>query len=96
MKNWEAARSINGKNFLQFKAYITSGNKFEYHFRDGLKNAMKGNFQHVFKDATKAEELWDLNNSFFRNLGGGEISSLDELIEAATGGDLIDLIDWLK
>jgi hypothetical protein len=96
MKNWSSARSITGDTYSQFKAYITSGNKFEYYFSDGLTDALKGNFQNVFKDATKAEELWDLNSSFFRNLGEGEISSLDELIEAATDGDLIDLIDWVK
>ncbi len=96
MKNWSSARSMPANKGSQFYAYIESGHKFEYYFPDGISDAMKSNFQNIFKDATKAEELWDLNSSFFRNLGDGEITSLDKLIKAANDGKLVDLINWVK
>ncbi|MEO9511542.1 MAG: hypothetical protein ABJN84_02450 [Flavobacteriaceae bacterium] len=65
MKNWSSARSVSGSTYDQFKAYVTSGNGFEYLFSDGLSDAMKGNFQNVFKDASKATELFNANPSFF-------------------------------
>ena len=67
MKNWSSARSVSGSTYNQFKAYVKSGNVFEYHFSNGLGAAMKENFQNVFKDAAKANELFKVNPSFFRN-----------------------------
>ena len=95
MKNWSSARSISGSTYGQFKAYVTSGNGFEYYFSDGLSDAMKGNFQNVFKDASKAQELWDVNPSLFENLGFPDV---DALIGAANAGQLVNhpLLNFVK
>ncbi len=95
MKNWSSARSMPANKGSQFYAYIESGHKFEYYFPDGISDAMKSNFQNVFKDATKAQELWDVNPSFFMDLSD-DIQSVEDLIELANDGDLIDLINWVK
>jgi len=95
MKNWSQARSISGTTYNQFKAYISSGNEFVYYFSDGLQNSMKNNFQNVFKDATKAQELWNLNPAFFQGLSP-DINIVDDLIDMANDGDLIDLINFVK
>lgn len=65
MKNWSKARSISGNTYNQFKAYVTSGSKFDYYFSDGLAAPMKARFQNLFADATKVQELWNANSSFF-------------------------------
>lgn len=87
MKNWSQARSISGTTYNQFKAYVTSGNEFVYYFSDGLQSSMKNNFQNVFKDATKAQELWDLNPSFFQNKGFDDVQ---ELIMDANSNGLVN------
>ncbi|MEQ9304531.1 MAG: hypothetical protein RJQ14_11525, partial [Marinoscillum sp.] len=95
MKNWSSARSVSGSTYDQFKAYVTSGNGFEYYFSDGLSDAMKGNFQNVFKDASKAQELWDVNPSLFENLGFPDVEALSG---AANTGQLINhpLLNFVK
>ena len=95
MKNWEAARSISGKIYSQFKAYITSGNKFKYYFSEGLTDAMKGNFQNVFKDISKAQEFWDANPSFFENFGFPDVEALTG---AANAGQLVyhPILNFIK
>jgi len=70
-------------------------NSFEYYFSDGLSDAMKGNFQNVFKDAAKAKELWDANPSFFMRLSN-DITKVDDVIDMAIDGDLVNLINWVK
>jgi hypothetical protein len=95
MKNWSSARSVSGSIYDQFKAYISGGNSFEYYFSDGLSDAMKGNFQNVFKDAAKAKELWDANPSFFMRLSN-DITKVDDVIDMAIDGDLVNLINWVK
>lgn len=56
---------------------------------------MKGNFQNVFKDATKAQELWDVNPSLFENLGFPDV---DALTGAANAGQLVNhpLLNFVK
>jgi len=94
-KNWKSARSISGNTYDQFKAYISSGKQFDYYFSDGLSDAMKGNFQNVFKDASKAQELWDANPSLFENLGFPDVDALNG---AANAGQLVNhpLLNFVK
>jgi hypothetical protein len=95
MKNWSQARSISGTTYNQFKAYITSGNEFVYYFSDGLQSSMKNNFQNVFKDATKAQELWNLNPSFFQSKG---FTDVQELIGLANSNNLVNhsILNFIK
>ena len=95
MKNWTQVQSISGSTYSQFKAYISSGNKFDYYFSDGLQDGMKNSFQNAFKDSAKATELFNSNPSFFQNLSP-DISEVQDLIDLANDGDLIDLINWVK
>ncbi|MFA0964003.1 hypothetical protein AB9P05_19505 [Roseivirga sp. BDSF3-8] len=96
MKNWKEARSISGDTYKQFKAYISSGKQFDYYFTDGLSDAMKGNFENIFKDASKANELWKANPEFFRSLDRVNINTVDDIIDLADAGELVDLINWIK
>ena len=95
MKNWSAARSITGSTFSQFKAYIKSGNLFEYYFSDGLSTVMKRRFQDVFKQADKVDELWEANENFFRQAG---FQSVDEIVDAANLGQLVNnpILNFIK
>ena len=95
MKNWKQVQSISGITFSQFKAYLSSGNKFDYYFSDGLQDGMKNSFQNAFKDSAKATELFNSNPSFFQNLSP-DISEVQDLIDLANEDDLIDLINWAK
>ncbi|MCO5279356.1 MAG: HINT domain-containing protein [Saprospiraceae bacterium] len=95
MKNWSGPRSIIGTTFDQFKAHIISGKKFDYYFSDGLQQAMKSRFESLFKDSSKATELFNSNPTFFRNLSN-EINNAEDLVDLANNGDLINLINWVK
>ena len=95
MKNWSGPRSIIGTTFDQFKAHIVSGKKFEYYFSDGLQQGMKSRFESLFKDSSKATELFNSNPTFFRNLSN-EINNAEDLVDLANSGDLINLINWVK
>ncbi|MBK8080262.1 MAG: hypothetical protein IPK25_08265 [Saprospiraceae bacterium] len=95
MKNWSQPRSVSGSVYDQFKAHVSSGRQFEYHFSEGIQEGMKNSFQNVFKNIEKAEELFIANPSFFRNLSI-DIDSPDDLVQLANNGDLISLINWVK
>jgi hypothetical protein len=97
MKNWRAPRSITGDTYQQFKAYITGGNDFDYHFSNvtDMQENMKRMFQNVFKDSGKASELFDSNPDFFRNKFPG-VNSADDLIDLANADLLRNQIDWVK
>ncbi|WP_444959515.1 hypothetical protein [Microbulbifer sp. VVAC002] len=94
MKNWSSARSISGSTYEQFKAYLTGGSDFEYYFSNGLNDAMKGQFQNVFKSSSKANELFDANPEFFIRQ---DISDADMLIDLANKGLLTNhpLLDFV-
>ncbi len=65
MKNWSSAQTIPSSQGTQYYAYISSGNKFDYYFSDGIREAMKTKFQSIYKNSTKATELFNLNPSYF-------------------------------
>ncbi|WHI48001.1 hypothetical protein [Microbulbifer sp. VAAF005] len=87
MKIWDSARSISGSTYDQFEAYITGGSPFEYYFSDHISDAMKGQFQNVFKDTTKASNLFALNPGFFMS---HEIATPQMLVDLANQGQLIN------
>ncbi len=95
MKNWSAARSISADEKSQFYAHIASKKQFEYYFSDAARAGMKEKFQDIFKDATRAQKLWDANPDFFKGLSN-EIKIVDDLIDMANEGELIELINWVK
>lgn len=63
-----AARAIPADESSQFYAHIASKKQFEYYFSDAAKAGMKEKSQDIFKDATKAQKLWDANPEFFKGL----------------------------
>ena len=81
VKNWKDPHAIG---YHQFKAYIESGHKFEYFF-NGNSTAMKIQFENIFKDTNKAQELWNLNPAFFQGLSP-DIIIVDNLIDLANDG----------
>ena len=95
MKNWKKAYSIVGDTYEQFKAYIFSKREFDYYFSDGIQDAMKKQFQNVFKNSAKATELFAANPSFFKSLSN-DITSAAKLVAKANNGELVDLINWVK
>jgi hypothetical protein len=95
MKNWSAARSIPADESSQFYAHIASKKQFEYYFSDAAKAGMKEKFQDIFKDATKAEKLWDANPEYFMSLDKN-IEKFEDIVQLAKDGKLKDLINWVK
>lgn len=95
MKNWSAARSIPADESSQFYAHIASKKQFEYYFSDAARAGMKEKFQDIFKDATRAQKLWDANPTFFENLGFPDV---DALVDAANKGKLLDhsILNFVK
>ena len=93
VKNWANANTVG---YEQFKAYIESGHEFWYYFNNGLGDAMKTKFQNIFKNPAKAQELFDLNPNFFRNLSPGNINNADDLINMANDNTLKNHINWIK
>ena len=95
MKNWSEARSISGSTYDQFLANIASGKRFDYYFSDGLQSGMKASFQNLFKDASKAQVLYNANPSFFNNYG---FQSAGQLSGAANANQLINnpLLNFVK
>ncbi|MDY0781344.1 hypothetical protein [Tenacibaculum sp. IB213877] len=81
--------------YEQFKAYVKSKREFKYYFNDNASQ-MKLKFQDVFKDADKAEELWELNKEFFKSLNNQRIKELDDLIDLAKNNELVDYINWIE
>jgi len=55
---------------------------------------MKTQFQNIFKDPVKAQELWDANSTFFTSLNS-DIGDYTDIIELANNNEFINLINWI-